>query len=130
MNQGFKVCYVLGISQHWNDSSKQLHFSTHNERKNNNEMGDSPLLAIMLLSTLQYQCIFIDQGGKSCKGLLEQLLAKTFEAKFCAFLLYLLPLPWLQGYQASGCFRSPMQQIQWCGRCPQLWYSIQFVQSS
>jgi hypothetical protein len=39
--------------------------------KKNNEMGDSPLLTIMLLPTLQYQCISVDQGGESCRGLLE-----------------------------------------------------------
>jgi hypothetical protein len=41
--------------------------------KKNYEMGDSPLLAIMLLPTLQYRCISIDQVGESCKVLLDQL---------------------------------------------------------
>jgi hypothetical protein len=54
VNQGLKVCYVFGFSQQLNNSSKQLHSITHSEREKKYEMGDSPLLAILLLPTLQY----------------------------------------------------------------------------
>ncbi len=50
-------------------------------RKKIKWMGDSPLLAILLQLTLQSRRIYVDQGGKSCRGLLEQLIGKPFWAK-------------------------------------------------
>ncbi len=95
-----------------------------------NEMGNSPLLTILLLPTLQYRCISINQGGESWKGSSWAIIGKTPWSKRLCSPSFSLPSPWLEVCQALSCFWPLMQRTQWRGCCPQLWYLAQLVKSS